>query len=340
MARAAGNGASEIVRRLIEAGADVNAFNGAGYSTLHMAATSGCLQTVEILLITPQVEINSLTRKAEPRGGEASALMIAAELGENEIVKMLLNAGADPAITNSRGKATIYLGVRSGHVHVVDTLLDFNVDIDALEQISEAGDTDLSALMMATLDDTVQMLEILLSKGRPNINLRNSRGITDLMIAVKAEKIEATRLLLSREMIDVDVADDDGWTPLMAAADIGLFEIIPELVAKGANVNVQSNSGWTPILLAADGGHAIVVEMLLSSEGILLDTSETSDGRTALHYTVGWGNARLVELLLSKGANTGIRDKVNHFRAVDYALYFNDKNVLDLFEARVEKRST
>jgi ankyrin repeat protein len=79
-------------------------------------------------------------------------------------------------------------------------------------------------------------------------------------------------------MIDVNVADDDGWTPLIAAADIGLIEVIPQLIAKGANVNVQSNFGWTPILVASGGNHVDALEMLLSSDGILVNTSGTIKG--------------------------------------------------------------
>jgi ankyrin repeat protein len=187
--------------------------------------------------------------------------------------------------------------------------------------------------MLAILHGSMQMLDTILGSGRLNINLQSSRGKTALMIAVKAREIKAAKLLLAHEMINVNVVDDDGWTALMAAADIGLSEIIPDLLAKGANVNVQSNSGWSPLLVAADGNHAAVMEMLLAVDGILVNTCGASDGRTALHYAVAWANAGLVELLLSKGAEPQIRDRMNNFRAVDYALYFKDSNILDLLEA-------
>jgi ankyrin repeat protein len=340
LTHAAGNGASAIVERLIEAGADVNAFNNAGYSALHMAAIRGHPQTVEILLAATQININGLTRAGGVRASGASALMLAAEFGHADVVKNFLKAGADAMIAYRNGDAAIHVAVISGHVAVVEALLEFNVEIDTLRKSPEFEHDGFSPLMLATLDGSVQMLKILLTSGRLNVNLQSSKGKSALMIAVKARQIKAAKLLLAHEMIDVDVADDDGWTPLMVAADIGLIEIIPELIAKGANVNAQSKSGWTPILLAAEGNHTAVVEVLSISDSIVLNTPETSQGRTALHYAIGWANAPLVKLLLSEGADLQIRDKTNHFKAIDYARYFKDKGILDLLEASGEKGTT
>jgi hypothetical protein len=69
--------------------------------------------------------------------------------------------------------------------------------------------------------------------------------------------------------------------------------------------------------------------MLLSCDCIVLNAIAEPHGRTALHYAVSWANATLVELLLFKRADLQIRDKANGLSAVDYALYFNDNNVLD-----------
>lgn len=331
--RAARYGAGGIVRRLIEAGADVNAFNDTGFSALHMAAMNNSLQIVEILVNAPQIDIDSLSRKSKFSVGDASAVTMAAWGGHAETVRELLRAGADP------GDEALYLAVMRRNAAVVETLLQFNVEIDILRESSAFENDRLSILMVAILGGSMQILKALLSKGRPNINLQSHKGKTALMIAVKAKKIETARLLLSHEIVNVNLADDDGWTPLMVAADTGLSEIVPELVAKGANVNAQSNAGWTPVLLAAKSNHIEVVRMLLSFDCIAVNAVAELHGRTALHYTVSWANATLVELLLFKRADLQIRDKANGFRAVDYALYFNDKNILDLLEADSRERS-
>jgi ankyrin repeat protein len=326
LTRAARDGAGGIVRRLIEAGADVNAFNDTGFSALHMAAMNGNLQIVEILVNAPQIDINSLSRKSRFSVGDASAVTMAAWGGHAETVKELLKAGADP------GDEALYLAVMRGNAAVVEALLQFNAEIDILRESSAFENDCLSILMIAILGKSMQILKALLSKGCPNINLQSRKGKTALMVAMKAKKIETARLLLSHEVINVNLADDDGWTPLMVAADTGLSEIVPELVAKGANVNAQSNAGWTPILLAAKGNHIEVVRMLLSFDCIVVNAIAEPHGRTALHYAVSWANTTLVELLLFKRADLQIQDKANGLRAVDYALYFNDKNILDLLE--------
>jgi ankyrin repeat protein len=92
---AAGYGASVVVHRLIEVGADVNAFNFRGYSALHVAAIKACLETVGILLTAPQIDISVLTRIGEFHGPGASALVLAARMGHVDVVEALVKAGAD-----------------------------------------------------------------------------------------------------------------------------------------------------------------------------------------------------------------------------------------------------
>ena len=64
-------------------------------SSLTDAASSGDVETVQMLLERGMVDVNELAR------GGASALSLAAAGGEAKIVKMLLTAGADP---DSQGK--------------------------------------------------------------------------------------------------------------------------------------------------------------------------------------------------------------------------------------------
>jgi ankyrin repeat protein len=337
---AATNGANRILRRLIQAGAEVNDFNNAGCTALHMAILANRLQTVKILAHVPQVDINLPTKETDNRSGGMSPLLLAARKGYTHIVKELINAGADPSIINKHGQGAIHVAVFKGYVEVVEVLIEAKVDIDVRQANDMSEEDGLSPIMLAARDGFLEILETLLTRARPNVNLRNWKGDNALMIAVNAGQVEAAKLLLSHEMIDVNAANDNGLTPLMIAAQGGLLEIIPELVAKGANINAQSNMGWTPILLAADGNHADVVEVLSSCEAIQLNSTEAASGWTALHYAVTWGNTALVELLLSKGADAAIRDKINHFRAVDYAPHFNEKGILSLLEASGEKTTT
>ena len=78
----------DLVRKLIDRGADVNK---PGWAPLHYAATNGHLKIMELLL-----DENAYIDAESPNG--TTPLMMAAHYGSAAAVKLLLEAGADPTI--------------------------------------------------------------------------------------------------------------------------------------------------------------------------------------------------------------------------------------------------
>ena len=106
---ACARGFTRIVRRLIDAGADPNRRHAHALTALTWAAghsndvpESDGLATVELLLARG-ADINA----ADDRG--RTALMTAAELGREGIVRRLLAAGADERLRDSQGKSALDL---------------------------------------------------------------------------------------------------------------------------------------------------------------------------------------------------------------------------------------
>jgi hypothetical protein len=91
---------------------------------------------------------------------------------------------------------------------------------------------------------------------------------------VRARRTDAVRLLLLQETVRVDLVYANGVIPPIVAADIGMIEIVSELVAKGANISAEIK-GWTPVRLAMLRQHTTVVEIISSFNGISLDESKT-----------------------------------------------------------------
>lgn len=103
--RAADKGNIDVIRILIENGADVNTQTQTGYTALMMAAGSGKVQAVDFLLkakANPNIQNNSgATALMRAIDGEGDSAQI------KTIVKLLLKAGADINLHDKEGKTAL-----------------------------------------------------------------------------------------------------------------------------------------------------------------------------------------------------------------------------------------
>jgi hypothetical protein len=113
----------EVVRVLIDAGADVNKLRGDDGASIQIAAMYNFIEIAHMLL----------QANANPNacgGSLATAIQEAASRGYIEIVKMLIGAGANLNATKSRGERTtaINLARQNGHQNIVDILVEAGAD--------------------------------------------------------------------------------------------------------------------------------------------------------------------------------------------------------------------
>jgi len=143
-------------------------------------------------------------------------------------------------------------------------------------------------------------------------NARDDRGTTPLHYAAAYGSIEAMRFLLGSGA-GVDARNDFEATPLMWAATEP--EKVRLLVERGADVNAKSKMVRTAVWLAAANDMATV--RLLLEKGAKVNVKDPN-GATPLVYAAANGNARLIELLLARGAgvnavtNAAIGGQVKH----------------------------
>ena len=79
---------------------------------------------------------------------------------------------------------------------------------------------------------------------------------------------------------DVMAKDKYGWTPLHSAARYGSSEVIPPLLAAGADVmaRLEDGGGWTPLHLAASHGSPAKIQALLDAGADA--KAKNKDGKT------------------------------------------------------------
>lgn len=112
---AALNGMTELSKRLIARGADVNK---TGWTPLHYAATRGHLELISLLL-----DNYAYIDASSPNG--TTPLMMAAFYGTPSAVKLLLEAGADPLIKNNQGLTAIDFAQRNNRLDSAEFIAAF-----------------------------------------------------------------------------------------------------------------------------------------------------------------------------------------------------------------------
>ena len=107
----------EMVRRLIDAGADVSRQSKNG-TALTAAAMMGHLATVNVLLAAG-ADVSTPERILK-----ATALSLASSFGHSAVVRVLIAAGADVDHRDQKGWTALIYASKEGHLKVVQALLD------------------------------------------------------------------------------------------------------------------------------------------------------------------------------------------------------------------------
>ena len=272
-------------------------------------------------------------------------LMIAAGLGQAQMVELLLTAGADVlAIEPRMGATALHKGAQSGNADVIGLLLDHGAFID--QQSPVLGNTPL---MDAVLHKREEAVGLLLDRGA-RTTIRNHWQQTALDLAQHDGLDAIARLIEARDEADArqvcvlaygaaikagDLGEverlvaagapvnerapivgslDDNYTPLGLAARAGRADIVRVLLDAGADPRrVIGRMKGTPVHEAAYFGHAEVLRAMTENRGRAgspapeLDAQGPYNGLTALHDAVWHGHLEAAQALVDAGARLDLR---------------------------------
>ena len=310
------------------------------------AANAGNLEYIKIALNNPQIDVNYQCGGVDGRNDVGdTALMKAARRGHVDIVKLLLNAGADPNIVDKSQLNNCELGYEFGEskwgytalmhaisannvydctgknrIEIVKLLLEAGADPN-IQTLN--GDTPLiEASQRKYMEE--EIISLLLSyKADSNIkrnkrNLITSRPQYDWTALIYAANEGLTKVvsLLLKAGANPNIKDDDGVTALKRAALKGYTEIVSLLLKAGANPNIKVKNGVTALIDAAYNNHIDVVKELINTKRKFIFNFRKTNlnatnrhGMTALIWAADQGHVDVVKLLLDAGADPHITEE-------------------------------
>jgi len=269
------------VKKLLKDGADVNAAQGDGMTALHWAALNGDAEMAQMLLYA------GANVGAKTRLGGYTPLHLAAQMGNAAVIAPLIAAGASVAATTSTGATPLMEAAHSGNVDVVRTLIENKADpnvketangqtalmfaaasdrVDVVKLLIEHG-ADIKATSRVEDFNKIATSSEVDQNGVPrqaqadragdipgvtrpfNYNelIGKHGGLAALHFAARQGAIATADALIAAGADVNQRCAGDQTTPIIVAAVNGHFDLVSDLLDKGANPNLVSEGGMFPL---------------------------------------------------------------------------------------------
>jgi ankyrin repeat protein len=278
-------------------------FSDENGGALHHAVLSRNLALVEAFL----------KEGADPNDntGGKTPLHLAAQIGDELITEAILKAGGDVNIEDEQGNTPLHYATEVGSPNVFNLLTDCGAQIGMLNYKRQ------TALHVAARYGHEDIVLLLLASGA-EVNGKDKESTTPLHLACAGSWQPVVRRLLDQGG-NPYIMTEKKRTPLHLAAANGSREIAGMLLDVGADVDARDSAQQTPLHAAVQRGSVDLVLMLIERGA---DPSATDEyGKSPLHYAAASdsASAKIVQLLMERGANVDIRDNEQHKTALDFA---------------------
>lgn len=324
--RAVSNCRTECVKMILEAGADPNLVVD-GKTPLHNNACSympyqSAFESVDLLLqhgarVNPPQDCARLT-----------PLQLAVRTGNPELVRLLLDKGADPNLftTSKIGTALQMACTMSKNAIIVELLIDAGADVDSYSGYQfhareEKDYADSDAESYSSDEDEDDGIDSVFGNAvKPPILLaaenENWEAVQLLLeegAAINAGLKKSPSRVLQEELENFEIPV---LTPLQAAVRAENITMTRMLLANGAHVNqkMEGKHGFTALQIGATVGNERLVDILLRKGAAINAPAGVYHGRTALQAAASHLDTTLMSLLLREGADVNAHPALSEGR--------------------------
>ncbi|XP_066142061.1 serine/threonine-protein phosphatase 6 regulatory ankyrin repeat subunit B isoform X9 [Euwallacea fornicatus] len=327
------NSDREVVKLLLENGADVKLQTKQHETAFHLVASAGN-NDVLLEMIAHMSPTDSQKALNRQNANGWTPLLIASHKGHIDLVNNLLANHARVDVFDSDGRSALHLAAEHGYLHVCDSLLTNKAFINSK---SRNGRT---ALHLAALNGYVHLVKFLIKDHNAVIDILTLKKQTPLHLAAGAGQIEVCKLLLELGA-DIDATDEDGQKPIHAACQNNFSEVAKLFLQQHPSlVMATTKHGNTCAHIAAAQGSVTVIEELMKfdRQGVISARNKVTDA-TPLQMAAEGGHAEVVKALVRAGASVTDENK-GGFTAVHLAAQHGHLQVLEVLRSSNNLRVT
>ena len=320
----------ERIENALKKGVSPNINNGNIKPLIIIAVQNKNIEVIKLLL-NYGAEIN-----VQDAAGKTALFWASGRKNYDDIVKLLMENGANPIISDKTRTIPLQIAVRKGEKNYVDLMLS-----NIIPFLSPKGYELIKSIEIASQKGYVEILLELLTVTKSietdydfiNCALKEASEQGQLNIVktiLESEKVyqyigEFTPLMLSSRRGHIEVMKalmDAGFEPnlkgyqeqtaLMEASLAGQVEAMNILIQRNADINLRDRDGKTALIMAIEKGHADVVIGLLENDAnpYLCSKDKYGHSLNALMWAANKKNEELMNVLLDAGVNPNLKNEI------------------------------
>ena len=225
---------------------------------------------------------------------QQTLLFLASSYGRLDIVKYLLEKGADIEAKDKMGRTPLITAARErGGIETIRLLVEKGAAVNAVDDAKD------SALYLAAWRGFEDIVDYLLEKGA-EVPAKDEKGAWIISEAAN-HGLERLFDVMAAKGADLKIQVEDNATLLHSASGGGSLQIISTLLKSGLNVNTKDDCGWTPLHYAAFKGTPDVIDLLLKNGADI--NSRNLIGESPFNIASAWGSPETASFLKTRGAD-------------------------------------
>jgi ankyrin repeat protein len=231
------------------------------------------------------------------------SLFTAIEKDDIEQVKELLSSGVSANSVSDRGQTALVVASNRGNVEIIEALVNAGAEINPkpeppvvrpqIHTTQIPGGWSLGELITQATENADEQTQAFYS---------GFMGFVEGLSTPASDATEDVSVSIDDEQEEEEDFDEPVTTPLITAIQEGNLEAVKALIAAGAEINPQTWNQSSPLVAAVEKGNVEIIQTLIDA-GANINRLDFTIDASPLGTAIKQGRTDLVQLLLDAGAS-------------------------------------